>query len=364
VDLTTIPIQLDEGVAVAGQVTAADGTPVAGAKLSLRSGALPSTVGSTNATGAFSLRARPGTFGATVTVGDSSPGAELSVAAAPGISLADVPTTVSFRLAQRPAARIGLTVTGAGADAKVVFEALAPVADAAMVEIAAAGATTVRSATMRVRAEMTIGANGTVQTGPLPRARYRATVFAANAAPMMATVATLSEIDATLGDVNATVAMTPPVPITGSLGPGTSARESRVSAIDDDAPLALAPDAVAPFRTQADASGGFLLNVNPSRRYRLVIDPPSASSFARMMLPAVEVSAAPVAVTTATLPAALLYAGRVLDPFLQPVGETLVSAYCIAASAGCVDAERPVAEALTTTDGGFRLALPDPGVGP
>jgi hypothetical protein len=269
-------------------------------------------------------------------------------------------------MAALPTARIGLTVTGtgAGADAKVLVEGLAPVQSAAMVEIAAGGTAIMRAATMRVRAELTIGAEGAAKTGPLPRAHYRATVFAAGAAPAAATVSTLADIDATGGDVDGAMVMAQPVAISGTLQPGAATHFARVVAIDDAAPLALAPEAVVPFRADADDSGGFVLKVNPGRLYRLIVEPPPGGAFARIMLPPVPVSATGVVVPTPALPAALHYGGRVLGPHLEAVGGTLVSAYCVGASPSCVDATRPIAEAVTTADGSFRLALPDPGFAP
>jgi hypothetical protein len=357
-DMVGRDVILDDGVAVTGQLTDAGGAPVVGAKLSLRSGTLPSTIGTSNSTGAFSLRARPGTYGVTISPGPAIPAAEFSIAATPGIPISNGATTMSLRMVPLPTARIGLTVNGAGANARILVEAREPVAGAGMVEIAAGGTTIMRAATMRIRADLPIAANGTVTTGPLPRAHYRATVFAAGAMPM-ATVTTMDDIDATLGDVNGTMTMAPRVAISGM-----STGLASVLAIDDAAPVALIPEAVAAFLAKADPTGVFSLNVNPSRLYRLIVDPPPGGQFARAMPGAVMVSATPIAVPPQALPWALLYAGRVLGPHLEPVGGTLVAAFCASPNPNCVDQTRPIAEAVTTTDGAFRLALPDPGFGP
>ncbi len=365
VELATMNVTLDEGVAVTGQLTDATGTPIAGAKLSLRAGSLPSTVGTSGATGSFSLRVRPGTYGVTIAPGVAMPETEFSIAATPGIVISEFPTTISLRMASLPTARIGLTVTGAGAGAKVLVETRNPVPATAMVEIGAGGTTIMREATVRIRAELSIAANGTAQTRPLPRGHYRATVFAAGAAPM-ATVSTLDDIDTTPGDVSSTMSMEPPVVISGLLTqggqPSHPAHPARVLAIDDDAPVALAPDAAAPFLAEADTTGIFSLKVNPSRRYRLIVDPPVGGGFARAILPSITVSSAPITIQTQSLPRALLYAGKVLDPNLQPVGGTVVSAFCVGQAPICVDPGRSIAETVTTTDGAFRLALPDPEV--
>jgi hypothetical protein len=362
--LATTPLTLDDGVPVTGVLTDAAGAPIAGAKVSLRSGALPSTVGTSNATGAFSLRVRAGTYGATIAPGTALPSAELSIDAAPGIPItAETPATIVLRMTALPSTRIGLTVAGAGANAKVLIEGRNMVADAGMVEISAGGATMMRTATMRIRAELPIAANGTVLTAPLPRGHYRATIFASGAAPL-ATMTAIDDIDATAGDVARTMTMAVPIPLSGTLRQGGETRLARVVAIDDAAPVTLAPQAVGPFMGQADDTGSFSLNVNPSRSYRLVIEPPPGGLFARVTLPAVPVASVAVAIGARDLPRALLYGGRVLGPHLEPVGGVLVSAYCVAATPGCVDSTRPAAEAVSATDGGFRLALPDPGVTP
>ena len=63
-----------------------------------------------------------------------------------------------------------------------------------------------------------------------------------------------------------------------------------------------------------------------------------------------------------SMPPALLYAGRVVDPSLQGVGTALVQAFCEASDVvGCADPTVPVAETVTRSDGTFQLMLPDPG---
>jgi hypothetical protein len=368
-DLGAEAIVLDAGMAVTGKVTDAAGTPIAGTRIGLRAGALPSTLGTSDAGGNFTLRVRPGTYGATIVPGAAMPGTELSIAASPGITIAGKPPVLSLRLATLATARIGLTVSGAGSGAKILVEARDPVAAAAMVEMASGETITMAAATMRVRAELPIAATGAVTIGPLPRAHYRATVFApagsaATAGATVATIATLDDIDATGGDVQRAVTMGTPVAISGTLRPGPGARTARVQAIDDDASAGVSAETVAPFVTQADDSGAFSVKVNPSRRYRLIVDPPSGGAFARAVLPSVTVAGTPVAVGAQELPAALLYAGRVVGPHLEPAPGTVVTAFCVGTAPACVDPTRPIAEAVTTDDGSFRLMLPDPGVGP
>ena len=59
---------LDAGIPVSGDIRAGAGagTPVSGARVLLRAGGLPSTIGASDGAGAFELRARPGTWSGVV----------------------------------------------------------------------------------------------------------------------------------------------------------------------------------------------------------------------------------------------------------------------------------------------------------
>ena len=362
VDLATTPVVLDTGVAVAGQVLDATGAPLAGAKISLRSGGLPSTVGTTDATGAFTLRARAGSWSATIAPAGGRGAWQLSVPAASAFALAGAAASMSVRLASLPTARIALSMTGAGPSAKVLVESRDDVASAAAFQIVSAGATIARTASARIRAEMTVGPSGAATTDPLPRGHYRVTVLAAGAAPSAATMTTVDDVDATAGDVARAITMAAPVMVSGTLTPGPDTARARVSIIDDAVPVAFAPAVVAPFLGEVDLTGAFRVAVNPSRIYRTVVDPPPGGAFARTVLPALSVLSMPVVVSTQALPRALIFAGRVVDPGLGPVRGVLVSAYCTGTGADCVDPTHPAAEATTAPDGTFLLDLPDPGI--
>jgi hypothetical protein len=87
--------------------------------------------------------------------------------------------------------------------------------------------------------------------------------------------------------------------------------------------------------------------------------PRVGATLANATFPPFAVSNAAPPVQDRTMPPALLYAGRVVDPSLQGVGAALVQAFCRAADSGC-DPAVPVAETVTRSDGTFRLMLPDP----
>ncbi|MES1210652.1 MAG: carboxypeptidase-like regulatory domain-containing protein, partial [Pseudomonadota bacterium] len=129
------------GTPITGHVLDSAGAPVAGAHVSLRAGPLPSTVGTTDATGAYKLLARPGSFSARVALGPTLPAWELASNAADA-ALGTTPATMEVRLTTLPTARIDLAMTGAGADAKVLIESVEPIADAASLALQAPPTTT------------------------------------------------------------------------------------------------------------------------------------------------------------------------------------------------------------------------------
>jgi hypothetical protein len=354
-------LMLDQGTAVDGVVVDAAGAPITGVRVGLRAGALPSTLGQSAADGSFTLRTRPGTYGATVVPGSARPGWELAV---PGVVIPAGATRVAVRLGAVPTARIGLSMTGAGAGSKLLIETDA-VPAAATVEVTQPGVTPASppvtlAASARIRLEITVGAGGAVSLPDLPRAKYRATLFAASAAAPASI--TVKVIDATGGDIDAPMTIAPPVTISGMLG--SAAANARVLAIDEEARLALAPLAAGTFFAAVGAEGLFSLNVNPSRSYRVTVEPPPGGAFARKLIAPVTVAAAPYTLPV-TLEPGLWWGGRVVaDPQGQPQPDVTVSAHCVAGNDGCVDPGRPIAEAITASDGTFHLILPDPGVMP
>jgi hypothetical protein len=74
------------------------------------------------------------------------------------------------------------------------------------------------------------------------------------------------------------------------------------------------------------------------------------------------VESADMTVADQRMPAALLYAGTVVDHSLQGVAGALLQVFCLAGSAGCADGEAPLAETVSRSDGHFDLWLPDPGL--
>ena len=232
---------------------------------------------------------------------------------------------------------------------RVTLGALAPLADIGTLTV---GAGTPRKLQGDVRFALHPALDGTLTTGGVPRGVYKMTVFPASATAKDAVTTTTLDLSAgSLGPL--AVALAPKVMLKGKLLPAAEAWGVRLVALDDGG---------LPVEAEADAGrdGAFAIAVSPLRRYFLRARPRPDQALARVSFPVVTVASADVVVQDRAMPAALLYAGRVVDPSLQGVGTALVQAYCLATTPGCTDATVPVAETVTRSDGTFQLMLPDP----
>jgi hypothetical protein len=364
--LASSPAVMDAGVAVTGHVVDATGAGVPGVTVALRAGALPSTRAVSDANGAFQVRARPGTFG--VTVASPVPGGtlEATLPEAGGLTLAAGAAALDLRIALAALAparsQITISATAAsslGAAARVTLESAAPIDPAATLSVGA-GAPTLPMAGV-VRASFTPATGGQVVADGLPRAAYLMTVYPGDASTKDAlTVATVD-----LSQAKSTVPLARKVMVHGKLLPTASAGGARVLAVDDGGlPVAVAADAA--------SDGTYAISVSPLRSYALRAVPRPDQPLARTLFPPVDVGSADVDLAARSMPSALRWSGRVLDPSVNGVGGALVQAFCTAASAvataplagSCGDLTVPVAEAVTAGDGSFELMLPDPGVAP
>jgi hypothetical protein len=365
--LAASPAVMDAGVAVTGHVVDATGAGVAGVTVALRAGALPSTRAVSDAGGAFQVRARPGTFG--VTVVSPLPGGtlEATLPEAGGLTLAAgaAPLDLRIALAAVTPARAQITVAAAaasslGAAARVTLQSAAPVDPAATLSVGAGGPPLAMSGL--VRASFTPASGGQVVADGLPRAAYVVTVYPGDASTEDAlTVATVD-----LSQAKSTVTLARKVMMHGKLLPAASAGGARVLAVDDGGlPVAAAAD--------AGSDGTYAIAVSPLRSYALRALPRPDQPLARTLFPPVDVGSADVDLAARSMPSALRWSGRVLDPSVNGVGGALVQAFCTPSSSSsetsplagsCADLTVPVAETVTAGDGSFELMLPDPGVAP
>jgi hypothetical protein len=359
--LAEAPVLMDEGTPVTGTVVDATGAGLPGASVVLRAGALPSTRATSDATGAFALRARAGTFGVAVALPVGGGTLEVDLPESAGVTVAPgAATDLHIQMAALPAAQANVQLTARdaaslGPGTRVVLDTAAPLAAAGWLSSAPGGAPQAMAGQVRVTTAP--DAAGLVVVDGLPRATYRMTTYPADAGTSDAL--TVAAVD--LGAGPTSIALASKVMVRGRLLPEAAAAGARVLAVDDDGlPAAVAAD--------AGAGGLYALPVSPERRYTLRALPRPEQALARAIFPPVEVADTDLDLDARSMPPGLLYAGKLVDPSIVGVGGALVQAFCAAVpsslAGACADPTTPVAEAVTTSDGSFVLMLPDPGVAP
>jgi hypothetical protein len=350
-------VSLDAGTMVAGTVSDAAGKPLMGATIVLRAGALVSTTGTTDATGAFHVRARAGTFGLTVvsTLAGGPLEATLDETAGIIVDAATPPAPLAIKLQPGPLydAAVALSAHEAASLSPATRVTLHALPDARLDGVATltVGAGAPRPMTGDVRLTLHPDGTGMINTGGLPRGQYQLTVFPATSSSHDGV--TTKTLDLTNGNVGPlALPLAQKVMLTGTLLPAAAAGVHVVALDDGGLPIVEQSDAV--------EGGVFAIPVSPNRIYALRAVPRPDQTLARMSFPVVTVANTNYVVQPRTMPAALLYAGRVVNPSLQGVGTALVQVFCEASSASCVDPTTPVAETVTQSDGTFQLMLPDP----
>ncbi|MCE9574249.1 MAG: carboxypeptidase-like regulatory domain-containing protein [Deltaproteobacteria bacterium] len=329
---------------ISGTVRAPDDSPVAGARVVLTIAGVPTTVATTDASGAWSVR---GHRGGTVAVTVAPP-------AASGLPRLEV-TGAALDLAQPVAIHYapGLATTDLGGAVVRAGAVAAPGARVSFVGPVAAAATITAGTTVTAggRIQLSAVANG---AGVLPPTRVPAiaqraviattpTVFAVVAldptsAPATIDAPGLVSLTGTITDAsgapraNARVLVTP----TGDLGAAT----------------------MIPAAAITDASGGFAIQVAPGGHYALAATDP-ALALARVDRPDVTGGALGAVALGPALPLS-----ATIQVAAQPGGLVGAAVSLLCATCTGVDRTKPVAEGVTDIAGGFSMAVPDPGVAP
>ena len=343
-------IDVGPGVTVTGVVRGPGGAPLAGAKVQLRIGEVPSTLATTAAvTGAFSLQVEP------------DPGAVIAVDVTPpagsGLPRLFAQSTTMFDLAQPFQIDYAGTLALRDLAGATVRRQGAPVAGAKVVVVG------------------TLAAVGTVAAGGAPASAsgvVRVAVTASGAGvlpPALAPARALSAvIEAAPGDhavtasdlssqAPASIDAPPAVAIATQLRrpDGTPIAEAVLDAVPAGA-LALA-GVTSAVRARSGTGGGLATSLAAGGRYDLRVHDPVHGRGAPVA--AAGVTAQMIAASY-TLGRALIGDGKVvMQGSPTPVGGASVQLLCT----GCTGLERnrPVAEATTRPDGGFTLVVPDPG---
>jgi hypothetical protein len=365
------PLQLDQGTLVNATMHDSKGNAVVGARLVLRRGSLPSTVGVGDGNGAATLRVRAGTLAAYVEppIGSGLPSAAVGPGSDPstdpGILLDPGVTSLDLAMTWAPVTSAPLSIhvlapggaaAGAGARVRATSQA-APAQVGTLVAHPAGGKTVMLPATGFTDVEVVTNAAGTAAFPALPVGAYVVTVTPASSAgaPGASTPAiTSTTLTLVTGGLPRDVMLSKKSTLGGKLLPMPDTAGTQVTAIDQ---TVTAPGTVVSAIVAAD--GTYQLFVDPGRNYELRAQPPAGSLLGRAVLSS-SVSAATPPMDAATLPVAHPVPGTVTADTGAPVGGALVQAFCRITSPTCLDATFPLAETITRADGTFQLMLPDP----
>ena len=344
---SSVVLDIGAGTTVTGVVRGPGGAPLAGAKVQLKIGQVPSTLATTTASGAFSLLVRP------------TPGAIVAVDVAPpagsGLPRLRAQSTTMFDLAQPfqidYAASLALRDLG-GATIRRLGQPVAGAKVSIVGDLIGVG--TVTAGTMPASAsgtvQITATAGGGGQLPPtLAPARQLAAVI--EAAPNDHAVTAIDLTSAAPTAIDAP----PAAPIATQLQrpDGTPIAEAVLDAV----PVGELAQAgvTSSIRARSGAGGQLSASLAAGGRYDLRIHDPVLARGAPRIAPGV--TAQTIAASYALGPA-LIATGTLL---LQgsPMGGAAVQLLC----SQCIGVERsrPLAEGTSRPDGTFTLAVPDPG---
>lgn len=363
------PFTLADGTLVSGTCSSMGGAPVSGARVLLRAGGQPSTVGQSDGSGKFTLRAR---------AADRSYSAFLVPPPGSGLPEAEVPNalflgnppppivTLDFQWRDVASVSLGLTVHSAddlpAGRVRVRLESLEGSLDNVGTLTASSQAF---PASGSLRAEGTTSDFGVVTFANLPRARYQATLIPGSdiAAPAVTTVF-LDLTSGTGATVAETVRLLRKVQVSGVLKPADLAQVTRLVATDTGNEFTATP-----IVALVDDAGRYSFTADPGRSYRLYVEPVPARSLPRTPLGPLTGPAKDKLLDDYYLPRGLAVTGRVMLG-QTPIPGAVLQAYCTGAPPDCVDISAPstdlaraVAEAVSDGAGAFTLIVPDPGTG-
>src|SRR5450432_206513 len=277
-------LAMDDGTPVTGRVVNGDGTPAPGARVVLRAGIRPSTIGTSDATGAFTLRTRLGVQSVAVIPPDAAGLPEARVEIDPGIAIDSSGTTLTMTWGTFQRAPFSIAVKASTGNAPVVgcrvrVESKAELAAGTlMVSGASSGSpTTSLMARGSVRIDVITDPSGLASFPSLPLGAYQVTVVPPASLPDAAL--TTTSVSLTAAGFAGTIPLARHVRLSGTLLPLATTIGMRVIARDQS------PGLVAPLGSAiVGDQGQYSLDVAPGRLYRLVAEPLAGSAMARTVL--------------------------------------------------------------------------------
>jgi hypothetical protein len=357
-DLAGVSITADNGVGVTGTVADPAGDPLAGARVQVTVDGAPSTVGTTNASGAFTLKARAGEeVSVVVTPPDASGLPQLERVGAPPVASG---STIAVRYAAGLEVRTVSPVlrqtdgTTPAAGARVTFLAH-PNTSAGSIAIdggsAAATGTLVRTAQAN--------ASGVIAAQTLTSTQYDVVVEPGPSAPPGERVR-FAPLDLRTGQSAPTsLRLATPGHFIGQVVDAAGAPV-------EGAHLFATPQGLLTRATTAGdsavtgADGSFNLAVAAKGLYQIRIDGPQGDGRALLMQNAPDAPGDTADLGDSALPATLVLTGSLTATGGAPVASAALQLQCLTCGPG--NSAMTVAEAVSDTAGDFIFHAPDPGV--
>ena len=367
--LTNHFVTLSPGVKIFGKVTHND-LPVVGARIVLRRDQQPSTIGESDAMGAYTLRARAGMHSVRIVGPPDGSWPSIEVAAGQGVAVpADGMGDLQLNVRYAPVATASLDLTVASPDGvQPAGGAVVAVSSQTQDNVATLMVGTAAGTNVAGRVSLLTATNdsGRLRVSSLPRGIYTVRVQHPPAASWPSAYETTVNVDLRQGDAVVTVKLASSVALSGKLNLlADSPADLRVVAVNEGR-LSGTPEATA----QVAADGSYVLQVSPNATYRLRVDPPLGRLFPRVVFGTVSTDDTSKTLPPLPLPKTLRITGRVANTAGAAVPGTLVQAFCTDVTADCIDASNPnvglalpLSEAVVGDDGQFVLVLPDPGGG-
>lgn len=362
------PIVLDRGTQVSGLILGPDGAPLANARMILKRGARPSTVGTSDASGALTLWTRPGEMSALVIAppGSGLPDATVDASADGPISVdsTSAPVMLTMRYQKMTSAALTLTVRDPSTGARVVGARvhIRSHGDVSGVGTLTSGASSSGGATTlnahgTIDLDVVSDTNGIADYGAIPAGPYDV-VIVPQSSPGSGEAPAITTVSLTLpaAGLARMVDLARKVTLGGQVASssGMSGMSgATVTAIDrtGDVPGSVVSGGI-------DAAGKFALAVDPNRRYQLVVEPPAGQALARTLVGPISVDAGDKDLGKTTLAPGKTFTGSVSSNG-NAVGGAFLQIFCVATSASCIDPTVPLGDATTRSDGTFNVVLPD-----
>ena len=344
-------IVVNGGVTVTGTVSDPAGDPLAGARVQLTVAGAPSTIGTSDAGGAFTLQARAGgPVSVTVTPTEASGLPTLELADGPAIDAgSEIAVSYAAGLDRRTVAPVLRETdnTTPAAGARVTFVAR-PIASAGTISIDGDGAAVAGALVRTARAN----GSGVIPDQRLTNAVYDLILEPGPAAPAGEGVR-VQAVDLSTGQsAPASLRLAAPGHITGQVvdAGGAPVEGARVAAVATGL-LARATAAGGAATTGSD--GSFDVRVAAGGGYQVEVDGPGGAG-------RVHLATGVTDALSVELPAVLRLTGTLTLAGGTRVSGALVQLRCLAC--GADGGPAPVAEAVSDASGNFTLLAPDPGV--